>query len=239
MINTLTNTTESTSTTTGALKISGGLGIVKDVYVGGVLNSGNHVITGTLSSSGAATLTTSCSIGTTLSVTGASTFTATSRHNDGLTMPCDGTAGTPIWFEDCSGSAANHHWYLNGALKCYFTNGGVWVTVSDRRLKSNIKPLTNMLDAVCRTIPCIYNKHHKVDDEFGYCTEIGFIAQEIADIPELSSFVSTGGRDNELMGINYTGLIVPAFQAIKELTARLEIIEKELWKVRQTCLPTY
>ncbi len=39
-------------------------------------------------------------------------------------------------------------------------------------------------------------------------------------------FVSTGGRDNDVMGVNYAGLAVPAFQAIKELIARVELFEK-------------
>ena len=196
----------------------------------GTLNSGNHTVTGTLSSSGATTLTTSCSVGTTLAVTGASTFTSTTRHSDGLTMPCDGTSGAPIWFEDCSGSAANHHWYLDGSLKCYFNSGGGWTTVSDRRLKSNIQPIGNMLAALCRATPCRYTKHHRSNLDPGFAEEIGLIAQEIADIPELSSFVSMGGRDNDLMGINYAGMVVPVIQSIKELASRLQLLEQMIQK---------
>ena len=228
-------------TVTGTLSSSGATTLTTSCTVGttlgvtglsslGTLNSGNHTVTGTLSSSGATTLTTSCSVGTTLAVTGASTFTSTTRHSDGLTMPCDGTSGTPIWFEDCSGSAANHHWYLDGSLKCYFNSGGGWTTVSDRRLKSNIQPIGNMLAALCRATPCRYTKHHRSNLDPGFAEEIGLIAQEIADIPELSSFVSMGGRDNDLMGINYAGMVVPVIQSIKELASRLQLLEQMIQK---------
>ena len=63
-----TNSTNATNATSGALQITGGTGIAKDLYVGGAVTSQSL-------SAGAATITGSATIGQTLSVTGAATIT--------------------------------------------------------------------------------------------------------------------------------------------------------------------
>jgi hypothetical protein len=56
-ITSITNATESSSTTTGALKVSGGVGIVKNLYVGGNSNiAGTETVTGTFTANGAVSL---------------------------------------------------------------------------------------------------------------------------------------------------------------------------------------
>lgn len=62
--------TQSTSTITGAVKVSGGLGVTKNTWIGGTLNAaGATALSSTLSVTGAATLS------STLNVTGATTLT--------------------------------------------------------------------------------------------------------------------------------------------------------------------
>jgi hypothetical protein len=56
-ITSITNATDSSSTTTGALKVSGGVGIVKNLYVGGNSNiAGTETVTGTFTANGAVNL---------------------------------------------------------------------------------------------------------------------------------------------------------------------------------------
>jgi hypothetical protein len=56
-ITSITNATDSSSTSTGALKVSGGVGIVKNLYVGGNSNiAGTETVTGTFTANGAVNL---------------------------------------------------------------------------------------------------------------------------------------------------------------------------------------
>ena len=64
----ITNTTESSSTTTGALKVSGGVGIVKNLYVGGSISATS--VTGNLTTANQSAITTVGTLGS-LNVTGA------------------------------------------------------------------------------------------------------------------------------------------------------------------------
>jgi hypothetical protein len=74
---TISKDTDSSSTSTGALIISGGVGIAKKVYIGSTLNvTGATTLSSTLSVTGATTLS-SASLSSTLSVTGATTLNST------------------------------------------------------------------------------------------------------------------------------------------------------------------
>ena len=70
-------------TVTGAATVGSTLGVTGATTTAGITNTGN-IGTGTLSTTGAATLN-SATVSTTLGVTGASTFTALTTHNGGLT----------------------------------------------------------------------------------------------------------------------------------------------------------
>jgi hypothetical protein len=71
----ITGTTESTSTTTGSLKTAGGLGVVKNVYVGGIVDVANttqstSVTTGALIVDGGAGIAKNMYVGGDMQVTG-------------------------------------------------------------------------------------------------------------------------------------------------------------------------
>lgn len=109
----ITNNTSSTTSTTGALKVTGGVGIAENINVGGTASvtgdlavntnkftvaaiSGNTAVAGILDVTGATTLY------STLDVTGATTVTGATSLNGGLTMDtdkftvADGTGNTAI-----------------------------------------------------------------------------------------------------------------------------------------------
>jgi hypothetical protein len=105
-VTSITNDTDSTATTDGALVVSGGAGIAKKLYVGGDLHlgadkfvvtaaSGNTAIAGTLSVTGATTLTGAAQINNTLGVTGVTSLTNatnTTASNSGA-LVVTGSAG--------------------------------------------------------------------------------------------------------------------------------------------------
>jgi len=116
-------------------------------------------------------------------------------------------------------------------------SGGVTVTggaiaytslslISDRRLKSDITPISNSLAKVSK-IRGVYFRW-VTDDTAGFIAgddrrHVGLIAQDVLKvIPE--AVVSQG--DGGYMGVDYASLISVAFEAIRELNAKVESLEE-------------
>ena len=111
---------------------------------------------------------------------------------------------------------------FNGVTKGYLDNtNGNFATLSDKRLKKNIRPLEPVLDKVLRLSPKVYNiKNNKqgiVPDSYG------FIAQEVEEI--FPSFVYTKGTHN-IKGIAYQNFSIVAIQAIKEQQEKISENQK-------------
>ncbi|MDR0546253.1 MAG: tail fiber domain-containing protein, partial [Dysgonamonadaceae bacterium] len=99
---------------------------------------------------------------------------------------------------------------------------------SDRNAKSNILPLFNSLDKVKSLNPITFdwkNSKQARKSEAGIALqEIGFLAQDVEQIlPEL---VVEDEDGNKL--INYTGVIPVLTDAIKELSAKIDQLEKDV-----------
>ena len=89
---------------------------------------------------------------------------------------------------------------------------GAWTNASDRSYKENIVDLSTKygLDTVLATEPRFY------DMKGSHIPQVGFIAQELQPIiPEVVE-----GQDGN-MGISYGNLVAVAFQAIKDLSAKI------------------
>ena len=102
----------------------------------------------------------------------------------------------------------------------YLTGGSSagWTNVSDRTLKTNIEPLTNMLDKVNALNPVKF-KYIGNDEEI--CN--GFIAQELQiQFPELIK--ESSGK----LGIAYTGLISVVVKAIQEQQEQINILKDKI-----------
>jgi hypothetical protein len=107
---------------------------------------------------------------------------------------------------------------------------------SDDRIKSNEKPITQGVPVIEQLQPKIYDKHqnHRVpadkedNDLTGvdYVTESGFVAQDVDKIEELKHLVRYN-VSQDLYSLNYTGIIPYLVQSIKELNARIKVLESK------------
>ena len=100
-------------------------------------------------------------------------------------------------------------------------------TSSDIRLKENIKPITGALDTVLNLQGVSFDWK---DKEKG--SSIGFIAQDFEkQLPELTYTDTTNNIDDDVENvktINYPATVAVLTEAIKELTAKVNELEKKL-----------
>jgi hypothetical protein len=106
--------------------------------------------------------------------------------------------------------------YCNPFTDTIFANGDVVAfAASDRRLKDNIKPISDALDKINQIGGYEFDWNDKQITYEGH--DIGVIAQEIeAILPEL---VNT--RENGYKAVKYDKLVALLIQAIKELDKKV------------------
>ncbi len=125
-----------------------------------------------------------------------------------------------------------------------FSTGG-WVTVSDRRLKHQVEPISDALNRLLQLngyryrlqVPKSGTRHEDgtVDAPSTHAeTQYGVVAQEVEQVfPEMVSakqvFLNQGD-DSEYKTVNYDELIPVLIEAIRELNAKVEALERELKK---------
>ena len=105
---------------------------------------------------------------------------------------------------------------LNDDSKLY-VNGKITADIldllSDKRLKYNIKDLSGSLSILRQLNPKKYNKYST-----NHC-EIGFIANDLAEINDISYIVS---KSAEYYSLNYNSLFSLSIQCIKDLDVELK-----------------
>jgi len=122
--------------------------------------------------------------------------------------------------------------YQNDNLRGIFNaDSGNYSATSDKRLKTNIKPVESVLDYISELKAKSYNYKTNLDKRF-----TGFLAQDVKEIfPDIVTEAEdrTGKGDSTLL-IDYNQLTVIALQAIKEqqeiidsLKARIEALENK------------
>lgn len=121
---------------------------------------------------------------------------------------------------------------------------------SDDRLKHNEEPVLDALGTINKLKLYKYDKTRVMLDadfngdlgEIEHTKEIGFIAQEVLEVPELAFLVS-GGETEQVepeyetpYNLNYQGITNVAIQAIQELSAQVELLKQEIavLKAQQT-----
>jgi len=122
----------------------------------------------------------------------------------------------------------------NGGLSLYSNNNyvgvfdkttGVYTSVSDERLKSNIRPMSSTLESVLKLEPSRYeyirNNPSKIET-------IGFIAQDVQKLfPELVK-KSSDKKNNGTYTVDYAGFGVIAIKSIQEQQKLIESQNKKL-----------
>jgi len=135
--------------------------------------------------------------------------------------------------------------YVNGTLSI---NAGAVTTSSDRRLKQNEKPLTYGLSEINKLKPKTFEWKRAVGK-----TELGFIAQDVAEIlpesvdgkkypyqwqldsdgnPKFDSdgnpvlrLDDDGNPMERMLGLNYNGIVAALVKAVQELSAKVDALE--------------
>lgn len=133
----------------------------------------------------------------------------------------------------------------NGLLKGFFRpTDGEYIYLSDRRIKTNIRPLPSLLEKIMQLRPVTFELKYKNPD---HRVSVGFIAQEVQKLfPEMVTVLShTVAKEvtiPDFHSLNYHDFKIIAVKGIQEEQAiiqkqqamldeinnRLEIIEKKL-----------
>ena len=110
------------------------------------------------------------------------------------------------------------------------------VITSDDRLKHNEQTIANALSTIRQLNPQIYQKTSTFKDtdyrgalSDPYIIEAGLIAQEVEKIDELKFSVIVGNEQTPY-SLNYNNIFVYSLAALKELDARVQIINENLNK---------
>jgi hypothetical protein len=109
-------------------------------------------------------------------------------------------------------------------------NTTTWSTVSDIRIKENIRPVTNALDKICALNPCYFEYKTRLGE-----TATGFIAQEYEQVLPEHVFESLPGMefssivpaDEKIKGIN-PDLVPYLVKAIQEQQAIIESLKTRI-----------
>jgi len=92
---------------------------------------------------------------------------------------------------------------------------------SDERLKDNIKPIENPLEAIKKLNGVTY------DWKANGKSSVGVIAQNIQEVfPELVKEVQPIGEDEKRLTVNYDGLVGVLIEAVKDLSNQVNELKK-------------
>ena len=116
------------------------------------------------------------------------------------------------------------------------TSSNGQLTISDDRLKHNEQTIANALATIRQLSPQIYQKTSTFKDtdyrghlSDPYTIEAGLIAQDVEKIDELKFSVIVGNEQTPY-SLNYNNIFVYSLAALKELDARVQIINENLNK---------
>lgn len=130
------------------------------------------------------------------------------------------------------------------ATNVYYTGNAPQAILSDRRIKSNISPITNPVELIKKLKPCQYN----LADSTSKRKHFGFIAQQVNDTllqttGDAGLFVKMPAEDgvkvdfdNEetyLCGLRYDEFIAPMVATIQDLYKQLDILKEEIKELKE------
>lgn len=239
----ITQGTQSTSTTTGDLVISGGVGIAKSVFIGGNLTvsgtfNGGSVEFGNvkIAQTTANTIDTSSgnlvldSTGGTIDINDNVDISGTLGVDGNVTLGNATSDSTTVSGTLAVQSTTNSTSKTTGALT---VSGGVGInndlhvggditafSSSDQNLKENIVVIPNALDKINAISGNTFTWKSN-SDTFLQGDDTGVIAQEIEALG-LPGITTT--RDDGVKAVNYDKLVPVLIQAIKELSAKVDAL---------------
>jgi len=201
----------------GVNVVGGGFSVIGGLKVGAGLTvgSGNVIISSHVRSSGG------ISVYTGGGVTGGLTV-----RNTGLKV-------------DTGGATFTGHLHVSGIMT---VGGDIYCatnTPSDRRLKTNIDPLTNTLSEITK-LRGVYFKWNENSPAFNSSKtkdrrQLGLIAQDVQSVyPELVYDI----MDGDYMGVNYVSMIPVLIEAVRELNDKyldLDVYSQQLDRSTQGC----
>jgi len=130
--------------------------------------------------------------------------------------------GRPNWELVHQGGSGGDRliYYFNGGVRLLVEATGSQNVGSDAKLKRDILPVVDGLDAVMKLRPTSY--HYKTEDP-GANRSYGFIAQEVQTVlPDLVS-----NMDADTLGLTYDGFIPVTIRAIQEQQTQIETLHTE------------
>jgi hypothetical protein len=120
------------------------------------------------------------------------------------------------------------------------TGGGTWATISDVRLKQDIRPFEDGLDKLLQVQPIRFRYNGQLNTN-AELEEVGVIGQEIEQVfPYMTSHgkapqaQTDGNGDDDLLMFNSNALTYVMLNAIKELSQKVQELEARLGEDRES-----
>ena len=231
----LTNNTAASSSTTGALKVTGGISTQNNLHVGGTTNS-TDIINCLKSSGTGLAVTSNATVGGTLAVTGVTTLSSTLAVTTSTTTPSVGLDSTDYisWTDNTQTDfyinnlnkfrmEADGDFHADGNVVAYST------TISDERLKTGISTVSNALEKVSQLNGVEFTRKHNGQ------RSAGVIAQQVEKvlpqaIIETRLPLQTGDEETMYKTVEYDALHSLYIEAIKELK---DMVEKQAIQIKE------
>ncbi|NBP03213.1 MAG: tail fiber domain-containing protein, partial [Proteobacteria bacterium] len=142
--------------------------------------------------------------------------------------PSAGSADGQIQYRSGTGFGASPGLTFTSSTNVLSCSGDIIAFASDERLKTNIKPIQNAVDKVLKLRGFTYN-FNEIGERLGFNTSLihsGVSAQEVqAVLPEA---VCAAPASDEYLTVKYDKLVPLLIEAIKELSTKVEDLEKKL-----------
>jgi hypothetical protein len=228
-------TTESTSTSTGALVVDGGVGIAKNVNIGGSmflpddkkLSFGNsndleifHGAAGSGDPNGDSYIRDVGNGDLYIDSVSGTIHIRTDATLAKSSITCNDTDGVKLYYNNITRlTTTGTGVTIGGELRVTDDITAFWT--SDERLKDNITPIENSIAKILSISGNTFDWNEKSNKE-GH--DVGLIAQEIEKV--LPEAVVT--RDNGYLAVDYHKVVPLLVEAIKELSGKVEALEQKL-----------
>ena len=219
---------------TGAVQVDGGVGIAKNLTVGGDFDVDGNTTLDATTIDGALTLNGNLNAGSNIITAG--TFSGQATDADQVkTVSTSTNSNHYITFVDSNNATAtNESVYTDGGLyynpndNNLFVANDIFAFVSDDRLKTNKVGITNALDKVNALNGFTYTLNETAAG-YGYDTSIrhaGVSAQEVQKV--LPEVIGDSAIGDGYVTVKYDKLVPLLIEAIKELSAKVSDLEDRL-----------